>query len=44
MSIHEAVKIKIYSQGFASSDTRMSCPRATKDDIMLAVEEIGCER
>ena len=32
---------KVNLQGLASSNARMSCPGPTKNDIMLAIEEIG---
>jgi len=31
----------VHLQGLASGNTRMSCPRATKHDVMLVIEEIG---
>jgi hypothetical protein len=34
---------KVNLQGFASSNARMSCPRATKNDVMLAIKEVGYE-
>ncbi len=38
----KAVKdAKVNLQGLSSSDARMSCAGATKNDIMLAIEEIG---
>jgi hypothetical protein len=32
---------KVNLQGLASSNARMSCPRATKNDVMLAIKEVG---